>query len=260
MLFAQHHIDRWFHLSVAEKQGYKPSHSTMTYTGRKPGGVLAFIIIAFASLMTTPCHGSGVELNARFLQQVEKKYGLNAKSRVIEWNRTIKNNLQLNVIEKIEVVNDFFNRLPYGTDLRNWKRNDYWATPIEALGKQSADCEDYTIAKYITLREMGVPVKRLRIVYLLSDLIVSRKPHVALAYYEHEDATPLILDNYIKEVLPASRRSDIKPIYSFNEENIWWTVDRWQGRKLASSSIIKEWSEMRKRWHQQSVEMVRTNI
>ena len=42
---------------------------------------------------------------------------------------------------------------------------DYWATPVESLRKGEADCEDYAIAKYFTLRQLGVADDKLRITY-----------------------------------------------------------------------------------------------
>jgi hypothetical protein len=40
-----------------------------------------------------------------------------------------------------------------------------------------------------------------------------------LAYYALPEAEPLILDNLISELRPASRRPDLTPVFSFNAEN-----------------------------------------
>ncbi|WP_237707120.1 transglutaminase-like cysteine peptidase [Pseudoalteromonas sp. BSi20652] len=46
-----------------------------------------------------------------------------------------------------------------------WKQNDYWTTPLETLGRGLGDCEDYAIAKYISLRALGVIDDKLRLIY-----------------------------------------------------------------------------------------------
>ena len=71
---------------------------------------------------------------------------------------------------KLRAVNDFYNqRLAYMEDIDNWGQIDYWASPLESLGKGAGDCEDYAIGKYFTLTSLGVPDSKLRI---------DRKTHV----------------------------------------------------------------------------------
>lgn len=115
-------------------------------------------------------------------------------------------------------VNGFFNRLPDRTDLAHWGVEDYWATPSEALASNGADCEDYAIAKYFTLKELGVPVVQLRLVY--AKTWKSSVAHMVLAYYSAPGAEPLILDNLEGGIRPASERPDLIPVYTFNDEDI----------------------------------------
>jgi predicted transglutaminase-like cysteine proteinase len=51
-------------------------------------------------------------------------------------------------------TNRFLNDWRYKPDDQNYGQRDYWATPLEFL-RRSGDCEDYAIAKYVTLRELG---------------------------------------------------------------------------------------------------------
>jgi hypothetical protein len=46
-----------------------------------------------------------------------------------------------------------------------------------------------------------------------------------LAYYPTPGGEPLILDNLVPEVLPASRRPDLVPVYSFNSDGLWQGVN-----------------------------------
>jgi predicted transglutaminase-like cysteine proteinase len=128
--------------------------------------------------------------------------------------------------EKLRMSNDFFNRrIEFQEDKVVWGGEDYWASPLELLEKGRGDCEDYAIAKYFTLLAMGVPVSKLRLVYVQARLAGSLQAHLVLAYYESPaDDAPLILDNLVQEIRPASRRSDLTPVFSFNSEGLWQGV------------------------------------
>jgi predicted transglutaminase-like cysteine proteinase len=126
---------------------------------------------------------------------------------------------------QLEAVNGFFNqRLLYREDIDVWGQVDYWASPLEALQRGMADCEDYAIAKYFTLAAMGVPHRKLRLVYVRAALAGpggTVQPHMVLAYYPSPEADPLVLDNLITELQPANRRQDLSPIFSFNADGLW---------------------------------------
>lgn len=117
---------------------------------------------------------------------------------------------------QIEAVNQFMNRAPYIIDPVNYRVSDYWATPLQFLNKDG-DCEDYAIAKYISLRELGFPTEMLRIV-VLDDLNLGIAHAVLVVYLDGE---ALILDNQISHVVSAARIRHYRPIYSINEE-YWW--------------------------------------
>jgi len=122
----------------------------------------------------------------------------------------------------LATVNTFFNqRIAFREDLENWGQVDYWASPLESLQKGAGDCEDYAIAKYFTLISTGVPHKRLRLVYVRAAVNGLVVPHMVLAFYPSADADPLVLDNLVPDIRPASRRPDLTPVFSFNAEAIW---------------------------------------
>lgn len=122
-------------------------------------------------------------------------------------------------------VNEFFNRrIVFREDIDNWGQADYWASPLESLQRGMGDCEDYAIAKYFTLTAMGIPHRKLRLVYVRVSAGGpggAALPHMVLAYYASPDAEPLVLDNLITEVRRAGRRPDLTPVFSFNAEGIW---------------------------------------
>lgn len=142
--------------------------------------------------------------------------------------------------EKLRQANDFFNRrLTFEDDQVIWQQSDYWATPMETLGKGRGDCEDFSIAKYFTLLNLGVPMNKLRLVYVKARLGSTQQAHMVLAYYSSPNADPLVLDNLNTAILPASQRRDLSPIFSFNSAGLW------QGTgNQASKSNLSRWQAL----------------
>ncbi len=120
--------------------------------------------------------------------------------------------------EMIETVNDFANAFPYTVDQINWGLEDYWEAPYEFLAV-SGDCEDYAISKYYSLRAAGIPASQMRVM-IVQDFNLGGVIHAILGIYD-ADNTLYILDNQIKQVMPALRIYHYKPIYGINEEG-WW--------------------------------------
>jgi predicted transglutaminase-like cysteine proteinase len=135
-------------------------------------------------------------------------------------------------------VNLVLNRIAFVDDAKHWGEVDYWATPAEAVASNGADCEDYTIAKYFLLKELGVPIAKLRLTYVKS--VKLNQAHMVLAYYARPDAVPLVLDNLEQRVRPASQRPDLIPVYSFNDEEVWVEM---RGRS-GSPTQIRNWSAL----------------
>jgi len=129
---------------------------------------------------------------------------------------------------RLKAVNDFYNqRLAYREDIDNWGVQDYWASPLEGLGKGAGDCEDYAIGKYFTLTTLGIPHAKLRMVYVRASIAGAPNGYVAhmvLAYYPTPEAEPLVLDNLQPDIHPAGERPDLLPVFSFNAEGLWQGV------------------------------------
>lgn len=126
---------------------------------------------------------------------------------------------------QLAAVNTFFNRrIVFAADREVWGQADHWASPLELLDQGRGDCEDYAIAKYFSLLALGMPVARLRLVYVRAQVGGESQAHMVLAYYPQADADPLILDNLITAVRPASRRPDLQPVFSFNSDGLWQGV------------------------------------
>lgn len=130
-----------------------------------------------------------------------------------------------NDAQKLQAINDFYNRrVLFREDTVVWGQIDYWASPVETLARGQGDCEDYAASKYFSLLTAGVAPERLRLVYVRAELGGAGGPtvaHMVLAYYATPDAEPLILDNLVGSIRPASRRPDLAPVFSFNAEGLW---------------------------------------
>lgn len=151
--------------------------------------------------------------------------------------------------EKIKRINDFFNQsLLFESDISVWQQSDYWATPLEFIGMGRGDCEDYSIAKYYSLRLVGVPVSRMRFVYVKANRGGgSTEAHMVLAYYSNPTADPVILDNLESTIRPASQRTDLAPVFSFNSQGIYSGVAGSASATSSSAGRLSRWEDLQRR-------------
>lgn len=175
--------------------------------------------------------------------RVEKMYGLAGESaqRFDAWQTLLEEQRSKSEVEQLQAVNRFFNmRLRFRDDQELWRVADYWATPVEALIKGAADCEDFAIAKYFSLRELGIPSEKLRITYVKA--LALDQAHMVLTYYPQPNATPLVLDNLIDAIRPANERKDLLPVYAFNAEGLW--MGGGASRHVGDSKRLSRWQDL----------------
>jgi len=149
-------------------------------------------------------------------------------------------------LQKLKAINDFFNSITYKSDKKVWNKSDYWASPFEFMGIGAGDCEDYAIAKYFALRLVGIPDNKLKITYvkLLNKRTKFEEAHMVLNYYHKVNSTPIILDNIIKTLKLASKRTDLKPIYSFNASGLWAAQNKTKSLGKKGKNKLKKWHAM----------------
>ena len=191
---------------------------------------------------------SNIEFTDELFANVLARYDNEALQRVKLWQSLVESNRGKAVEDQLFAVNRFFNRVNFVDDIEHWRENDYWATPVEFLATNAGDCEDFTIAKYFTLVEMGIDAKKLRMMYVTSTR--PRQAHMVLAYYPSAQAIPLVLDNINKRILPANQRRDLIPIYSFNGDGLWLAKEQGRGRRIQSNSNNSLWVELNERMKQ----------
>jgi predicted transglutaminase-like cysteine proteinase len=168
------------------------------------------------------------------LEKTEKEYGEKGARRLQEWRKFIIENRDKTDSKKVESVNRFINTITSKLDSEQWNREDYWATPYQFIASGGGDCEDFSIAKYFTLRMMGVTVDRTRIAYV--NVEGKNEPHMVLFYFPKDDQPPLVLDNLEKNIMSLDSRTDMELIYSADEDNVWVNKDGnlffWAGKKF----------------------------
>mgnify|MGYP006164743673 CR=1 FL=1 len=151
-----------------------------------------------------------------------QRYGAKGADLVIAWRAMMSEGSHLSEPEKLAHVNNFFNRrMLFENDIAVWQQDDYWATPLEFMGRNAGDCEDFSIAKYITLLHMGVPNAKLRMIYVRATIGGRSEAHMVLGYYAAPTEEPMILDNLIGNIRPATSRTDLAPVFSFNNSGLW---------------------------------------
>lgn len=213
-------------------------------------GLLSVFGIAFAFAQTVATLSSTLgSLSDAQIARLAQNFGAGARDRLTGWRDLMSNpkHRALSERQKLELVNDFMNRTPFKTDQEHWGKVDYWATPVEFLSTNAGDCEDFSIAKYFTLRAMGVADEKLQITYV-KEIRVYNEAHMVLAYFATPDAEPLILDNINKTIQPGSNRTDLIPVYSFNGSGLWLAKEQsGRGQSVGSADRIGHWKDVQAR-------------
>ena len=207
--------------------------------------------ITFLALFMLMLVAGALALDANRLQSsLVAKYGAGVLPNYNAWQSMMDAVKDKTSDDKIKRVNEFFNRrITWGEDQKIWGQPDFWATPMDTLGKGMGDCEDFAIAKYYTLLSVGVPVAKLRLVYVKAKngngTAGAEQAHMVLAYYQSPDAEPMIMDNMITDIRPASRRPDLLPVFSFNSEGIYSGAGGQAGQ--AENTKLSKWQDLLQR-------------
>jgi len=180
-------------------------------------------------------------LAPHLLDSAEERFGKDARQRLLAWQRLVQEDTSRNDEEKLKKVNDFFNSVDYVSDELHWRKKDYWATPVEFLASDGGDCEDFSLAKYFTLKLLGVAESKLKMTYVKAWKL--NQAHMVVTYYPTPEAEPLVLDNLVPAIQPASKRSDLLPVYSFNGSGLWLAKQRGRGQMVGSSDRLGLWTD-----------------
>jgi len=164
---------------------------------------------------------------------------------VTAWKELINNGQNWSDMRRLEATNDFVNQFYFVDDIEHWQQQDYWATPLQTLVTGGGDCEDFSIAKYFTLTSMGMDEDKLRLTYVKA--LKLNQAHMVVSYYDNPRATPLVLDNLNRKILPATERDDLYPVYSFNGKGLWLNKKQQSDQFVNTSERITLWQKLLKK-------------
>lgn len=175
------------------------------------------------------CYGyifaAGYDFN-KLATLAQQRYGEEAHGDILQLEQLLSQLKSVPEAEKLSQINHFFNqKIMFADDIDVWGQSDYWASPLESIGRQAGDCEDFSIAKYIFLKAAGVSNDKLRLTYVRASYMhhnqLTVRAHMVLSYYATPQSEPLILDNLVPNIAPAGARKDLSPIFSFNDKGLW---------------------------------------
>jgi len=183
-------------------------------------------------------------IDDKTIKFIHKEYGEGAVRRMHSLISLLNKINAKDELKKVKHINDFFNKdVTYSSDEKAWGKKDYWASREEFLGIDEGDCEDYVIAKYFSLRQLGIPVDRIYLTYVKA--IKYRQSHMVLTYYRTKGSVPLVLDNIVQEIEPATQRTDLRPLFSFNGEKIYMAKERGLGKVIPQGKInLSKWTDL----------------
>lgn len=247
----------------------KPIASRMPTSLRRSRCRLAMLVLA--SLMLAACSSRApLDTKPTTLEKpvvdetrtVERDtfplYDPATRERVANWCSLMDVGRHYPEIIKVYKVNELINKTEYIYDAPQWGKTDYWATPFELLETNKGDCEDFSIAKYYTLRKLGVPERRLRFIYTRS--VGTEQAHMVLAYYPTPEGSPLILDSLDKNIRRSSERKDLLPVFSFNRYGMWISRREGDGKFLGSSARLDQWKKLQHRMDRHEQLMSYTHV
>ena len=207
-------------------------NSTITFT---------ILLIFFTSI-----YANNYDFN-KFSTLAKQRYGEEAYNNTAELEQLVISLQTASETEKLKRINDFFNqKINFAEDIDVWGKSDYWATPLESLGRLAGDCEDYSIAKYTFLKILDVPNDKLRLTYVRAKVMSHDRnvvlAHMVLSYYSSPQSEPLILDSLLPDIKPSSSRKDLTPIFSFNDKSLWVGTSSKSNSK--STSHLSRWRDV----------------
>lgn len=158
-----------------------------------------------------------LDVPQRAVDRALYEHGSPAVTRFKAWEALVNLNQDATEREKLTLVNDFFNfNVVYTPDNAHGGPTDYWQSPLETVARGKGDCDDYAMAKYLTLRMLGIPADRVEVA------VVKHVPLGMHAVTLVRDAhgAPWVLDNMESDPLRTPARGELIPVLAANERRL----------------------------------------
>ncbi len=187
--------------------------------------------------------GSAVVFSKAELEDIRERHGNKAVARIADFSNHLEAFKKLGRNQQLVRVNSFLNGYLPEYDAVINKREEYWSTPKEFLSVGYGDCEEYAIAKYFTLRELGFDGEKFCLAVVRDRY--SGGYHMVLTYFKEPGKMPLVLDNLSFKILPLSQRSDLQFQYCFNEKGVFALDEK--GERVALKQREMKFERLMKR-------------
>lgn len=214
--------------------------------------MLVVKIFALLALFIASLHAYSPYVKPSLMHKISAKYKTFATRRFMLQQKVLDKAHSKSELEKLKIVNDFYNKVRYASDMKVYHKRDYWATPWQFLGKDRGDCEDYVISKYFALVYLGIKPEKLFFTYVKSTKF--KAAHMVLTYFATPHSEPLVLDSYNLKIFPASKRKDLIPVYNFNGATLYKaTTSGRKGKKVHNTKANKKWTDLQKRMQKEEI-------
>lgn len=178
--------------------------------------------ILLIALLNTFLFSYELKLTKLDIQKIENAKN---KSQIIRrfknYSNLIKNSKNFSIFKKLNYTNLFFNKFLPTLDKNGSQIDDHWLTQKEFIFKGYGDCEDYAIAKYFTLLNLGLKKENLFLCVTKTNNYSGASFHMILLYVKNKRKSALVLDNLSSKVVLLKKRKKLHPIFAFNETSTY---------------------------------------
>lgn len=225
------------------------SHSGFTCQQVVHLSTMSVLLLLFTVFFTAETQAISVVDESALKQRLPvsmKVTAIEVKSRISHWQTFIESVRHKSEAEKITAVNVYFNALHFIEDANLWHKPDYWATPLQVLAAGAGDCEDFAIAKYFTLKTLGITNEHLRITYVWNNDTQSgkREPHMVLTYATAANTELLVLDILTNDIQTLAQRKGLELVYGLNSEGLWLAGDNALTIPAGSPLQLSQWRQL----------------
>jgi predicted transglutaminase-like cysteine proteinase len=128
---------------------------------------------------------------------------------IVEQGRTLSGRARIGVINR--AINMAIEPV---SDMEQWGVPDRWSAPLETFTTGKGDCEDYAIAKYVALTEVGIADDDLKLMIVRNT--AANEDHAVTAV--RLDGSWIILDNRWLRLVEDTAMPQAVPLYALDNE------------------------------------------
>lgn len=131
-----------------------------------------------------------------------KVYGVDALKRLNYITNLLDDLREESLYKKLSTIDSIANRIHFSPDQKHWKKENYWATPLETIGTNYGDTEDITLLKYFLMVKVGINPRDIELIKKKTPFLRKNKEYkenISLFYFHKESINPLVLDYLFRD-------------------------------------------------------------